>query len=321
MKKYWIQILVLILLILLFSGLDVSEYIISIREVGLNIWITLIFLQMITFSLILIQWQRIGAALGKTVSYRDMIFVNMRGIFYDTVTPGLKVGGEVAKGASLVNKMDFTTAQASALVVIQKSISIFALVLLSIFSFMFLNSEGNMPQYSVGISYVVLIAILMLIIIILFLPERLYSYLLKMKSEGKIKNKVKDFLEKYIEAFDQMKKNKQEISLQLMISFIIWTLFPAKLYYIVNALGIELSFGRIFAVTIISYIASMVPLLPGGLGSFEGTMTGLLLMWGIGSELGLIITTLFRFTTFWLQFFVSAIYLAGKKVNHRLKGA
>ena len=63
-------------------------------------------------------------------------------------------------------------------------------------------------------------------------------------------------------------------------------LFPFKLYYITRAMGLNISFLNAFAATIISYIAGMVPLLPGGLGSFEGTMVGLFLIWGLGRKKG-----------------------------------
>lgn len=321
MKKYWIHIIVLLLAALLFSQFNLSEYLISMQELSWDIWITLIFLQLLSFLLLLIQWKRISKALGKEVSFSQMISVNMRGVFYETITPGLKVGGEVAKAVSLVNEMDFTSAQASALVVIQKSISISALVFLSVISFIFLNFEIRLPQSLLIVTYIGLIAILALLMIVLFLPDKLYDYLLKSKSEGKIRWKVKDFLEKYIDSIDKIKKNKKEIFFQMILSLIVWSLFPFKLYYIISSLGLELSFMRTFIVTIISYIAGMVPLLPGGLGSFEGTMVGLFLLWGINKEEGLVIATLFRFTTFWLLFFVSIVYLTAKKAHDRLKGA
>lgn len=321
MKKYWKQIIVLILLVLLFSQLNIFEYLVSISELGPIIWINLVALQAFSFILLLIQWKRISGALGKEVSYRQMISVNMKGVFYETITPGLKVGGEVAKGYSLINEIGFSPAQASALVVIQKSISIFALVFLSILSFMFLNMELQMGRSILILIYASLIAILILLVIVLFLPEKLYSYLLGHKKQGKISDKVKEFLGKYIDAIEQIKKNKKEIFLQLILSIIVWTLFPFKLYYIVNSLGLEVSFIRAFAITILSYIAGMVPILPGGLGSFEGTMMALFLLWGINKEQSLVIATLFRFVTFWLTFLISVIYLTGRRAHHRLKGA
>lgn len=321
MKKYWKQIIVLILLVLLFSQLNISEYLSSISELGPIIWINLVVLQAISFILLLIQWKRISGALGKEVTYRQMISVNMKGVFYETITPGLKLGGEVAKGYSLINEIGFSSAQASALVVIQKSISIFALVFLSILSFMFLNTDLQLEKAVLILVYASLIAILILLVLILFLPEKLYSYFIGHKKQGKLLDKIKGFLEKYIDAIGQIRKNKKEIFLQLILSIMVWTLFPFKLYYIVNSLGLEVSFIRAFAVTILSYIAGMVPLLPGGLGSFEGTMMALFLLWGINKEESLVIATIFRFVTFWLTFFISVIYLTGRRAHLRLKGA
>ncbi|NLJ58980.1 MAG: flippase-like domain-containing protein [Tissierellia bacterium] len=319
MKKY--HIVVLLLLALLLSQFNVQDYILSMKNLTWDIWTTLIIMQLLSFILLLIQWKRISLALGKEVTFKQMVSVNMKGVFYETITPGLKVGGEVAKAVTLVNEMDFTSAQASALVVIQKCISISALIFLSVFSFVFLNFEIQLPKSAVVLIYFILVALLLLLFVILFIPEKLYNYLLKSKSTGKIVTKTKSFLEKYTVAFNRIKNNKKEIFFQFLLSLVVWALFPFKLYYIVSSLGWKLSFIRVFAVTIISYVAGMVPLLPGGLGSFEGTMVGLFLLWGINKEQGLVIATIFRFITFWLLFFISIVYLIGRKAHKSLKGA
>ncbi|NLN14407.1 MAG: flippase-like domain-containing protein [Tissierellia bacterium] len=320
MKKYLKWIIILLLIVLLFKQLDINEYLLSLKKLSLNHWLALIMMQLLSFALLLVQWRRLATALGKDIRTMDMVYVNMKGTFYDTITPGLKVGGEFARGSSLVNKFGFTPAEASALIIIQKSISVSALVLLSIFSLYLLSTQFKLQDLVLVIASISFGVILALLITILLLPEKLYNHLASKRLEGVFKEKNLKFLEKYTEASKLLTKAKKEIVFQFVLSLIVWTLFPFKLYFIIQALGLELSFFKVFAATIISYIAGMLPLLPGGLGSFEGTMVALFLIWGIERELSLVIATIFRFITFWFLFFISLVYLAGKKAGSKLKG-
>ena len=62
----------------------------------------------------------------------------------------------------------------------------------------------------------------------------------------------------------------------------------------------------LYAVTFISYFAAMIPILPGGLGTFEGTMSGLLLVYGLTPEEAVAVSLVFRFVTFWFVVLLSA---------------
>ena len=62
-------------------------------------------------------------------------------------------------------------------------------------------------------------------------------------------------------------------------------------------------------ITFISYMVAMIPLLPGGLGSFEATMSGLLLAMQLPLGVAAAITILFRFVTFWFVIIISLIFI------------
>jgi uncharacterized protein (TIRG00374 family) len=61
----------------------------------------------------------------------------------------------------------------------------------------------------------------------------------------------------------------------------------------------------------------MIPLLPGGVGSFEATMTSLLIAMHITHGQALAITLLFRFITFWFVILISLLYAGVWKVRLR----
>jgi uncharacterized protein (TIRG00374 family) len=104
-------------------------------------------------------------------------------------------------------------------------------------------------------------------------------------------------------------KNNKTIAWQILLSLSIWILFAFKAYIIGNALYFDLGLLPIAFVTYTSYMAGMLPILPGGLGAFEGTSIILLSTFGIGIGNSLAFALLLRFITFWMVFLISCIYL------------
>jgi uncharacterized protein (TIRG00374 family) len=72
----------------------------------------------------------------------------------------------------------------------------------------------------------------------------------------------------------------------------------------------EIGLAQTFAITFAAYIVAMLPIFPGGLGGFEGTMTGLLAAAGVLLADAAVITIFFRFTTFWFVMILSTVYIA-----------
>lgn len=49
-----------------------------------------------------------------------MLYVNARGSIIDSITPGVKVGGELTRAVLLKNELNYSTQEAATLVSIQK---------------------------------------------------------------------------------------------------------------------------------------------------------------------------------------------------------
>ena len=72
----------------------------------------------------------------------------------------------------------------------------------------------------------------------------------------------------------------------------------------------EINVIYITAATFLAYTVSMLPIFPGGLGGFEGTMAGSLLLIGFTQNDALVVTILFRFATFWFVVLAALVYMA-----------
>lgn len=54
---------------------------------------------------------------------------------------------------------------------------------------------------------------------------------------------------------------------------------------------------------------AMIPVMPGGLGTFEGSFVLLLAPMSIPFDMGLALALVLRFVTFWFVFIISGLYL------------
>jgi uncharacterized membrane protein YbhN (UPF0104 family) len=70
----------------------------------------------------------------------------------------------------------------------------------------------------------------------------------------------------------------RRLPLLLLLSAAIWLLEAARLYFVVEGLGFELSLSLILFAALAHSLLTTIPLTPGGLGFVEGGLTGLLVL-------------------------------------------
>ena len=106
------------------------------------------------------------------------------------------------------------------------------------------------------------------------------------------------------------------------IAFTVWALYPVKVYLVARMLGYNLNQVVVIISTYTAYLVSMVPLLPGGLATFEGTMALVLSSEGIASYEAFSIALTTRLITFWIPLvisgFVTIYYINKSKTEKQL---
>lgn len=107
----------------------------------------------------------------------------------------------------------------------------------------------------------------------------------------------------------------------LAVSLAIWAFYPVKVYLACHFLGMEAPLLVIAMATLFAYVISMIPLLPGGLGTYEGTMALFFTIGGLSPAEGLAVSLLSRLVTFWFPLLLSAaasvILLSGGALHSR----
>jgi uncharacterized protein (TIRG00374 family) len=281
-----------------------------VRKIPTPLFVLLLILQVATQLALNYQWFRLCKALGLRASFMRLLAVNAYGVVVDAANPGEKVGGELARVLQLNNMMGFSTRQSTSLVTIQKSLSLSALLMLNIVAV--IAFSGKIPflgRLSVRILVIaLLLALGVLIIYALFFTEHLNARIKKIRSTGRAARWIKDWMAGFVRDTKTIGQKPGEWFFQFGLSFMIWAMFPIKLYIIVSGYA-DISLFMVVAITFIAYFAAMIPLLPGGLGTFEATMSGLLVACGLPAAAAMAVSLVFRFITFWFVVMLSAVVI------------
>ena len=99
---------------------------------------------------------------------------------------------------------------------------------------------------------------------------------------------------------------KRDWYFMLLFSLLVWLLYPVKVFFVAAMLGIDVGHLTSAVSTYTAYLVSMLPLLPGGLGTFEGSMAIMFSIGGFDLATGIAIALLSRCITFWFPLIFSA---------------
>lgn len=95
----------------------------------------------------------------------------------------------------------------------------------------------------------------------------------------------------------------------LLISVVAWFAECMVLYFSLIACGDELNIVQSTLVYSLSTLVGALSMLPGGLVVTEGSMTGLLYLFGVQLNRGTMVTLVVRFCTLWFAVFVGVIFV------------
>lgn len=272
--------------------------------------VVLLCFQLLSMGLIAIQWQRIIVWIGGSITFKEMFLVNLAGTFVESITPSVKAGGEVTKVLLIKKHFRNDTGQAFSAVTIQKTFSALVFTFLCLVSVFYYVIHVSLPKAFIGtlvLGIVFSVLILSLLVALVLTPKRLIQGLSKVPFLKKRWAKVTHLVDQMRSSVHTIKGKKYGISIQLLLSLFIWLLFPFKTYLIISYLQLSLDFFNIVAITFLTYMIGMVPLLPGGLGTFEASMVFLLLPLGFDAQEGMALALILRFVTYWFVFFIAAL--------------
>lgn len=323
MKKYILYTIGILGVIFMVRWTDWKEISAYIQSISIGFLMIGFFLQIVTIMLITFQWKSMVSWIDPHCRLQDVFKVNMKGNVVDAITPGVKVGGELARIYELKKVLKLDTSGATAVVGLQKTVSLLSFLFLTIISTVwFAFTMGAEYQHYMSL-FLLALGILALglgaIISICIHPPIAKKLIKNFLPPTERRKKIEEALETYQIALEELLKKKEKFAVQFILGIFIWMLFAIKMYIVVKGFNLEIHMFSILAITYLTYMVGMIPLLPGSIGSFESSMVVLLGIIGINIEQGIAISVVFRFVTFWFEFWISIIALGIDKMKKSFK--
>ncbi len=310
----WLLGILIIVALVIFWGWD--EVASSLRNIHPLTLVGLAALQTFTLGLTAYQWHFLLKKLRATLPFAQVFGIHLASQFVESITPSVKLGGEAAKIYLLRVATGLSHQALVGAMLTHKYLSLLPFVLLCGVVLVSVGRHVAMPAYSFAafIALFVVFAGLTLLLrprkpksndharphaqtspLPLALPQKIGWYL----------RRIQRFLEDAL-GYARVLTNARERSGLLTISLIIWVLYPVKVMIVTGMLGYPVGIQTVAFATYTAYLVSMVPLSPGGLGSFEGVMALLLTLEGLTLPQGLAIALTTRLITFWFPLVLSA---------------
>lgn len=266
-------------------------------------------LQIITLSIVGYRWHVLLRRLGADLPFGTTMHIHLASRFASVVSPGI-----AAEAASVGLFRRFTRlsyGQLAGSILLQKFTSFLALAAVFVLVLIFPGDNGIPAAPYVA----VLAAGLLLAALVRSLPAggaRAVDDTFSTTGSSGFKSRVRAWMVACrglgTEALGTSREllGSREAPLLLVASGVIWALYPLKVYMVTLSLGLQVSFAVVAVSAYTACMAGMIPLLPGGLGSFEAGMTFMLVTRGLTPWEGLMVAVLLRVGTFWIPMLVFA---------------
>lgn len=304
-------ILLIVLMAILLQEINIEQTWNQIKAVPLSVFLGLLFLQICTQLLLALQWNTIIKAILQQGNFGKTLHLLTTGSVIEGITPGAKIGGEATRLYYLKKNFNCTTDMGVNIILIQKSISMSVLFTICVSAFIYLSTIISM-NFSLWTQWIVIgtcISIIAFLLGVLFFTSSLIQLLEKRKEKFLIK--LTEWVKSYAKAVKML--TPLQWRSQFGISIIVWLLFPIKMYFLTQSLLIDMNFFMVIGITMTAYMMGMLPLTPGGIGTFEGSMVALfILVYGNAEEnisLFFTVAIVFRFITFWFVMLISLLYV------------
>lgn len=245
-------------------------------------------LAIVNYTIRFFRWHAYLKILGFSVPWRRSLNVFLAGLVM-SVSPG-KVG-EVLKSALLFESDQLPVSKTAPIVIAERLSDLLGLVVVAAVGI-------SVFDYGRWVFYGTLIFVGIVVFIIG--QPKLVLPLLAVLTRHRF---LKKFADRFHEAYDSIRKllSLKAIAISTVASAISWGMEAFSFFIILEALGGTISLQGAFLIYAMSTLMGGISFLPGGLGVTEGSMIGVLMMFGTFATRAPAVAATYaiRFATLW----------------------
>ncbi len=322
----WITGIAVLTFAVLWLGLE--EIVASIGQVNPGTMAFLVVLQVLTLLAAALQWQFLLKKLKQKLSLGLVLAITLAGNYIESVTPAVKLGGEAAKVYLFRQHSSLDYDRLAGILLALKYYSLLPFVCLAVIFAGSAFINFNLPGLVFG-AFAFLLIFFTAIVLLYYkagnnavpvseqpVQDRLAPLAESNHSKSIFREKLLAFQKRLAKItlfinraalYSRSMTNRLERLALISLSTLVWVVYPIKVFLVARMLGLEIGLFPIAVITFTAYLISMVPLLPGGLGSFEATMAMMFSLYGFSAAEGMTVALLTRLVTYWFPLVLSAL--------------
>ncbi|MCD7781778.1 MAG: UPF0104 family protein [Methanosphaera sp.] len=302
---------VVILAIMIFY-IGPEEILEAFQQADMSYVLIALILQFIVMSLWVTKWGILCDTLDiahKNISLFAMMLV---GLAINNLTPSGRSGGEPVRAYILSKSSDSEFRTTFASVMADKMFDLLPFTVLAFVAMGYLMFTINL---SMTMLVTLFVAIIIFIILIVFVLYICFNETIGIKTIKWTIRQLKRFMTRDLDKYEEkaievligfqenitfLLKNKSVFIKAMIIAFADWILEILRVYVIFLAFGVHVSVPMVAAVFLLSTLAGMIPLLPGGVGIVDGIMIIIYSMAGVTTFISTAVTLIERLISYWL---------------------
>lgn len=317
-RLLWFGVSTLIIAVTILFA-DIERVIDSLRQAELVWFAPALVLGLSVFGVWSYTWWSFFRKMELNISYRKSLKMFMAGHFLNSVTPLGQFGGEplmayiISKNTGASYEKSFSTVFSADIV---NAVPMFTFVIGGAAYLLIFGSQVN--QLILQTVYMAVLTTIVggtVVYLLWFKAGYIEDKLLKLLEYferfiprgDRVIRKVDRSLDKVQDAFETVGEDPLHLFRVAVVAHLGFLLQLFCLYFLLLAVGLEADFTPLYFVLTISSLANFTPT-PGGSGTFEAAMAGLLNFFtGLPFPSAISVAVMFRLTTYWPGLFIGWI--------------
>ena len=258
--------------------------------------LTAVVLQAGTYLVTAGMWQRVLSWAREPLSLRRLVPLSLAKLFTDQVVPSGGISGSTLV-VSALRKHGISAPAATATVLVSFVAYYLAYAAALAVTLATLWALGDLSVVVIALTAVLLVLAIGVTLAIRWISghgsRSLPRWIMALPIAGA-------FLERIAEAPPRALGDRRLLAATAGLQLLVFALDGSTLWAILRAVGWQADAVVVFAAFVIASVAGTIGIVPGGLGTFEGTCVAMLHAVGVPVADGLTATLLLRGFTFWL---------------------
>lgn len=301
-KKGAILVISLLLLVLIISFGDLNQIYAHLKEI--SIFQLLILLALMSLAMLVRAWRwKFFLADESKIPFLRIMPIFFAGKAVTGLTPGN--AGEPIRSVFLKQMEGIPVSKSMKSLIVERVIDLLIVLFFSCYVLIFYlqNLIGKL-----WLGYLFLLILILTALLFLFSRKFSFFILNNLTKLFKRQEKIKHFLDLFINSFCDSTVKKRTFFWGIIISLFIWALDGAVFFIIFTFLGEKINFFFLLSAFSLSVIIGLVSLLPGGLGSLEGGFVLLLVMVGMDKNVAITGALVGRFVNYVYPMFLGYLF-------------